>query len=190
LIQNPNASALTATVRYLRPFGQAPVVRSYTLPPASRTTIPVDAQGPELASTDVSAIITTTQPVDRSPQLPGRRRDRDALGPGGGRNRRAAIGRTYILIANTSAFAGTAMVTLYFEDGTSANTTYTLLPHSRTNVAVSGQFPVAAGRRFGSVVESPGTTPAQIVVERAMYTSPGGVPWAAGTNALATPFPP
>ena len=45
------------------PLGQAPIVRSYTLPPLSRTTIPVDAQGPELASTDVSAIITTTQPV-------------------------------------------------------------------------------------------------------------------------------
>jgi hypothetical protein len=69
------------------------------------------------------------------------------------------------------------------------NQTYTLLPRSRTNVPVSTQFPVAAGRRFGAIIESLGATPAQIVVERAMYTSPGGVTWAAGANALATPLP-
>ena len=97
---------------------------------------------------------------------------------------------TYILIANTSAFAGSARVTLFFEDGSSTNGTFALLPHSRTNVAVSSQFPAAAGRRFGSLVESLGATPAQLVVERAMYTSPGGVFWAAGTNALGTPGSP
>ncbi len=31
--------------------------------------------------------------------------------------------------------------------------------------------------------------PAQIVVERAMYSNSGGVHWAAGTNALATRLP-
>ena len=36
------------------------------------------------------------------------------------------------------------------------------------------------------LVESIGATPAQIVVERAMYSDAGGVRWAAGTNALAT----
>ena len=38
---------------------------------------------------------------------------------------------TYILIANTSATAGSARVTLYFEDGTSASRTFALLPRSR-----------------------------------------------------------
>ncbi len=78
---------------------------------------------------------------------------------------------------------------LHFEDGTSAERTYALRARSRTNVSVSVDFPAAAGRRFGAVVESLGATPAQIVVERAMYTSPGGVTWTAGTNALATPLP-
>jgi hypothetical protein len=41
-------------------------------------------------------------------------------------------------------------------------------------------------RRFASVIESSGTTPAQIVVERSMYSNANGVSWAAGTNALAT----
>jgi hypothetical protein len=96
---------------------------------------------------------------------------------------------TYILIANTSAFAGNARVRLYFEDGTAAERTLALPARSRTNVGVSVEFPASAGRLFGAVVESLGATPAQIVVERAMYTSPGGVTWAAGTNALATPVP-
>jgi hypothetical protein len=80
-------------------------------------------------------------------------------------------------------------VTLYFEDATTAVRVVDLLPRSRTNVAVSTMFPEAAQKRFGSIVESLGATPAHIVVERAMYTSPGGVTWAAGTNALATPLP-
>jgi hypothetical protein len=42
---------------------------------------------------------------------------------------------------------------------------------------------------LGAPVESLGATPAQVVVERAMYTSPGGLTWSAGTNALATPLP-
>ena len=38
--------------RYLRPFGLPPIVKTYTLPPNSRTTIFVDAEAAELASTD------------------------------------------------------------------------------------------------------------------------------------------
>jgi hypothetical protein len=96
---------------------------------------------------------------------------------------------TYVLIANTSAVAGSALVRLFFEDGTTAEQTFALPPRSRTNVSVSVEFPAAAGRRFGAIVESLGATPARIVVERAMYTSPGGATWAAGTNALASPLP-
>ncbi len=93
---------------------------------------------------------------------------------------------TYVLIANTSPAAGSAMVKLLFEDGTTATRTYALAAHSRTNVSVAVDFPSAAGRRFGAIVESLGATPAQIVVERAMYSSAGGVVWTAGSNALAT----
>jgi hypothetical protein len=45
------------------------------------------------------------------------------------------------------------------------------------------------GKRFGVTVESLGATPAQLVVERAMYSDAGGVTWAAGSNALATRLP-
>ena len=60
---------------------------------------------------------------------------------------------------------------------------------SRTNVWVNADFPQAMNRRFGATVRSVATgggVPAQIVVERAMYANAGGVPWAAGTNALGT----
>jgi hypothetical protein len=40
-----------------------------------------------------------------------------------------------------------------------------------------------------TIVESTGGTPAQIVVERAMYSNSAGVIWAAGSNSLATRLP-
>jgi len=99
----------------------------------------------------------------------------------------ARAAQTYVLIANTSAFAGRARVTLLFEDGSSLVKDYPLTPNSRTNVAVGPDFGAAVNnRRFGAVVESIGTTPAQIVVERAMYSGAAGPQWSAGTNALAT----
>ena len=97
---------------------------------------------------------------------------------------------TYVLIANTSAFAGTAQVTVLFEDGTAPITrTFPLAANSRSNVAPAADFPETVGKRFGVLVESIGATPAQIVVERAMYSDADGVNWAAGTNALATKLP-
>ena len=71
-----------------------------------------------------------------------------------------------------------------FEDGATVARTFTIGGSSRFNVNVGVEFPEAAGRRFGAVVES--TSPASIVVERATYWNAGGVAWAAGTNAMAT----
>ena len=91
-----------------------------------------------------------------------------------------------MLVANTSATAGQARVTIYFEDGTSAQSTINLLANSRTNVSIADTFPSSNGRRFGIIVDSLGGTPAQLVVERAMYSNAGGVTWSAGTAAVAT----
>lgn len=107
---------------------------------------------------------------------------------------------TYILVANQSSYPGRARVSLFFEDdGTVVTRTVALPPNSRTNVPVgvppsldpAGFGDVAQNRRFGAVVESVAASgqsaPAQIVVERAMYSNgPGAAFWAAGTNALAT----
>jgi hypothetical protein len=94
---------------------------------------------------------------------------------------------TCILVANTASVPADVKVTLIFEDGTTAEQMYPSIPRkSRFNVPVGGNFPEAAGRRFGAIVESVGAVPAQIVVERAMYWDAAGQRWAAGTNALAT----
>lgn len=100
---------------------------------------------------------------------------------GGSRNQ-----ETYVLIANTSTTEGLARVTLLFEDGSTTAREFALAPSSRFNVAVGAEFPAAAGRRFGTIVESIGATPAQIVVERALYGNENGVVWTLGSNALAT----
>jgi hypothetical protein len=61
LLQNPQTTATTATIRFLLPSG-APIVRTYDLPARSRTSILVNTV-PGLESTDVSAEITATQPI-------------------------------------------------------------------------------------------------------------------------------
>ena len=90
---------------------------------------------------------------------------------------------TYILIANTGTQEGSATVTLLVEGGDPIVTQIPLPPQSRTNVPVSGLFPAGANAKFGALIESNGVP---IVVERAMYTSAGGVTWTAGTAAIAT----
>jgi hypothetical protein len=98
--------------------------------------------------------------------------------------------QTYVLVANTSAFAATVRATAYFEDqGSPLVGTYTVPPNSRFNVDYTNT--IAQGRRFSVLVEGTGPTPGQepqLVVERAMYSNAGSAVWAAGTDALGTPI--
>ncbi len=211
LIANPKDTDAEVTVTYLLGDGTT-YTRPLTARANSRSNIWVDQEeipgvpGHPLADVAVSTTVASTNGVpiivERAMWWPGgpgpwheahnsagatETGTRWALAEGevGG----AGATETYILIANTSAFAGNATVTLLFEDGTSASRVYPLLPNSRTNVPVASDFPSAANRRFGAIVASTGATPAQIVVERAMYSNAGGVQWAAGTNGLATRLP-
>jgi hypothetical protein len=210
LIANPNGVPAEINATYLLPSGRT-LTKAYTIPPNSRFNIWVDEeQFPDgsgerlLADTAISTTIASTNGVpiivERTMWWPGTAATwqeahnspgatttgtKWALAEGevGG----AVQSETYILIANTSATAGAAKVTLLFEDGTApAERVVPLAANSRTNVAVAADFPEAAGKRFGAIVESVGDTPAQVVVERAMYSNAAGVVWAAGTNALAT----
>jgi hypothetical protein len=319
LLQNPGNAATTATVRFLRPAGQSPIERTYTIAPRARLTIPVDTVAPELANGDVSGVVTSTQPiiVERAMYLnrpgqpfaaghesagvtaaatewflaegatgsffdlfvlienPGTQTAAvhvDYLLPGGGilgknyavapesrytiyvdaeelpagsgqrplastavsmrvtstngtpiiversmwwpqpnwyeahnvpattrTSRSWAIAggyaggpngaETYVLIANTGAEAVSVSVGIAYEDDSPLDVVTVNLPgNSRTNVPVGATFPRAAGQRFAIVVSnSTGFPP--LVVERATYESPGGVTWAAGNAAVATPLP-
>jgi uncharacterized repeat protein (TIGR03803 family) len=323
LLQNPQTTAVTATIRYLRPFGLPPIDRTYTLPPTSRTTIVVDDQGPELTSTDLSAVITSTSPIvveramyysppeqifgaghesagvtapalewflaegatgaffdlfvliaNPSPTaatveveylqvgggsltktytVAGNSRftiwvDDEQLPAGSGTKPFAAtsvsmavrstnavpiiveramwwpgsdfssnywyeahtspgvtrtatrwamggaeIGGvdwadTYVLIANTTATNGRARVSLVSDDYLAGVSTVDVPAKSRVTVSLR-TIPGAIDGRYGVIVESLGPDTVPLVVERATYASPGGVTWAAGGNALASPLP-
>jgi hypothetical protein len=203
LIANPSTQATTARVTYLRPAG-APIVKEYQVAAQSRLTISVDGEDPLLADTPVSAIIESTSSVglvvERSMWWPGQGQWQEGHLAAGSTvaARRWALAaggvgsgvETYVLIANTSATAGTAtLTTLPVWPGTPFLTTTVPIPaNSRVSVPMS-QFPVLNqfdGTSFGTLVESDGP---DIVVERAMYTDFNGIVWAAGTAALGTPLP-
>jgi len=202
LIANPTASNAMVEARYLLPSGET-VAKTYLVGANSRFNIWVDHEHPSLADTPVSTTITSLNQVplivERSMWWPGgidtwqeahnspgatSTGTKWALAEGevGGVRRT----ETYVLVANTSGSEGAVKVTLMFEDSTTQERTFPLRPFSRFNVAVNAEFPQVGERRFGVLVESVGESPAQIVVERAMYSNAGGVVWAAGTNAIGT----
>jgi uncharacterized repeat protein (TIGR01451 family) len=203
LIGNPTNQNAVVEAKYQLIDGGI-ITKTYDVAANSRFNIMVDNEGGELANAAVSTTLTSTNNVpiivERTMWFPGptpaqwreahnsfaetQTGTRWAVAEGEQGGPRNA--ETYILIANTSEFAGQARVRLLFEDGTTAERIYQMSANSRTNAQIGVDFPEAAGKRFGAVIESLGGTPAQIVVERAMYTSPNGDTWTAGTNAVAT----
>jgi hypothetical protein len=184
LLQNPNASAVTATVRYLRPEG-APIEKTYTLLANSRTTIPVNSEAPELASTDVSAAITADQPifVERAMYLT---RDGQPFAAGhdsagvtaAGTSWFLAEGATgsffdmFILIANPSSTDADVEIRYLLQGGQVLTKQYAVAANSRRTIWVDGEeFPglgrVLANFSLSSTVTSLNSVP--IVVERTMW---------------------
>jgi hypothetical protein len=187
LLQNPQATAVTATVRYLRPFGQAPIDRTYTLPPASRTTIAVDDQASALASTDVSAVITATAPIvaERAmyvnrPGQPFAAGHESAGVTAPALDWFLAEGATgaffdlFVLVANPSSSPAAIEVEYLRSSGAPLTKTYVVPAQSRVTIWVddeelpagSGQKPFAEGGVSASVHVTNGVP---VIVERAMW---------------------
>ena len=205
LVANPSPQDANVEMQYLLANGQV-VTRTHPVAANSRFTLNVATEGPELASAAVSTIVTSTNsvpivveramwwPASGGPwyeahNSPGETTTGTRWAMAEGESGGPSGKQTYILIANTSAFAGSARVTLLFEDGTTAQRTYNLAANSRLTVSTQVDFPATADKRYGALIESLGATPAELVVERAMYSNADGVIWAAGTNALATKLP-
>jgi hypothetical protein len=200
LVGNPNMTQSDLKVTYLLPTG-APFEKTYHVGPQQRLTIYVQDEDPRLANTPVSVIVESTnnQPivVERAMWWPKDQWYESHVSAGatttgtrwaladGEVSADSSATETYILIANTSTTAGTATVTLLEEGGTPVPIIVDLPPSSRVNVPVSAHLPTAAGskRRFGALIETNGV---EIVVERAIYSSAGGITWSAGTAALGT----
>jgi hypothetical protein len=198
LLANPGTTAAQVQADYLLPDGMV-VPKEYEIAPQSRRTIWVDVQHPWLSNAAVSARLRSLNGVpflaERSMwwadgawfeahDSPGATstgtRWLVAEGEVGGPDRNAM----YVLLANTSAFAGQVRVTLLLEGGGTAARTFDLAANSRFNVDVATMFPAAAGRRFGTLVESLGADPAELVVEWSLYGSPGARLWELGASAL------
>jgi len=203
LVANPNTQAVSLRATYLLPSGER-IIKDYVVAAQSRFTIWVDQEDARLANTAVSTTLASTGLpiiVERAMWWPGPSAASwyEAHNTGGanatGTKWALAEGEsssveTYILIANTSGTVADVRVRLLFEGGGTAEGRFTVAPNSRFNVAVAGMFPAAVGRRYGAIVESLGTAPAQIVVERSMYANSGGAFWAAGANAIGTRLEP
>lgn len=203
LLENPNPSDAEVTILYLL-FDGTTVSKDYVVSANSRHTVWVDFEDPKLANTAVASSVSSTNGVgiiaERAMWFPGPTADTWneahnspgatatgtiwALAEGEVGGTRAS--ETYILISNTGPTLGTVRVTLYFEDGTSAERVFNVLANSRFNVNVLEDFPAAVNRRFATIVASEGPSPAPLVVERSVYTAVNGVPFVAATNALGT----
>jgi hypothetical protein len=201
LLANPSTTtAADVSVTYVTSVGGS-VTRTYSVAASSRRTISVEGEDPLLQNAAIAALVTSTNAVpilaERAIYWPAYpwyeghasagvtatgTRWALAEGEAGGPN----DAQTYVLIANTSTFAATVRFTVLLESGGTAQREYSIPASSRFNVNVGGDFSQAVNQRFGAIVESLGTTPAQIVVERSLYTNSGGITWSSGTNALAT----
>jgi hypothetical protein len=200
LLANPGSSDAMVTVNYLLPGGQI-LTRPYAVPALSRVTVWVNGEDPMLANTPVSMEVVSTNGVpivaERAMWWPGRnpgawRDATDSVGSTGtglkwafaeGEQGGAAGVQTYLLITNAASVPGTALIEVFFEDGTGASQTVPVPPRSRTTMNIGATFASSAGRRFSMTVESLGAT-AQLVVERSMFWSANGVGFAAGTASL------
>jgi len=187
LLLNPQDVAVTVTVRYLRPFSQPVVERTYVLPAASRTTIAVDGEGPELANTDVSAAVTATAPiiVERAMYLTRGGQPFAAGHASAGVTAPAlewilAEGATgpffdmFILIANPNPAPATIAVDYLMLGGGALSKTYTVAANSRQTIWVDEEeLPVGSGRKpladaaLSARVRSTNQVP--VVVERTMW---------------------
>jgi hypothetical protein len=183
LLQNPGDAAASATIRYLRPAPLAPIDRTYTLPPHSRTTLPVDQQAPELASTDVSASITSTQPilVERAmyrsvPGQPFAAGDDSAGVTSDSTTWFLAEGATgpffdlFVLLANPNLTDADVQIRYLLSDGTVLTKNYAVAAQSRRTIYVDGEtFPGLGQALVNAAVSCAITSTVPIVAERTMW---------------------
>jgi hypothetical protein len=208
LVVNPSSAQAALEVRYLLPDGESVSV-PHVAPGLSRTTIWVDRDHPRLADTaaaiEIRSVNDVPVVVERAQWWPGPTvatwEEAHASGglPAPGPRWATADGEvggdarteTFLLVANTSPWAGTVRVLIAFEDAARAPVSRRIpvAATSRLNVDVGYVFPEARNRRWSAVVESVGDPPLDLVVERATYSSVDTRFWAAGSAVPAVRLP-
>jgi hypothetical protein len=200
LMLNPGTTEAQVRVTYLLPTG-APVVQQHVVPAGSRSGIWVDVQAQLPAGTSFSTMVESTNGVpivaERAMWWPGPtsatwNEGHASAGVNETGTRWAIAGpgetaaQSYLLVQNTSTFAGSARVTLALDDGTTLSAVVALPALSRQTIGIDETaFPGLGTHTYGVIVESVGTTPAEIVVELSSYATSGTTRWAAGSNSAA-----
>jgi hypothetical protein len=202
LLMNPNSQPAKVRLTYMLEGGQT-VEKIHTVPANTRYNITVNGEDERLRNAAMSTRITSLNGVaivaERTMWWPGgsdtwyeghnsfgATATGTKWGLAEGEQGGADKNQTYVLVANTSNFTGKVRVTLLFEDLAEVSQELNLAPTSRTNIQFSGSFASISGRRFSTIIESIGDQKAEIVVERAMYSSLDGKLFSSGSNALGT----
>ncbi len=191
LLLNPNGSAVTAYVTYLRPAA-APMTLQYTINPNSRLTIDVNAV-PGLGGTDVSASISATGNIvaERAMYFTGSGPlFRAGMGAVGVKQTSTswyfAEGSTgffnmYLLLANPNGSPANVQATYFVQGGGTITRTYVVPPTSRMTVDVNSDPPLASVPISVSLLSTNGVG---IVAERTMLWGAG---WYEGHTAAGVP---
>jgi Tol biopolymer transport system component len=198
LLQNPQPTSVDVVVRYVRPLGLPFIEKTYTLPPASRTTIAVDGEAPELANTDVAAVITATAPivVERAMYLD---RPGEPFGAGHG-SAGVTVSATswffaegatgsyfdlFLLLLNPSEQTARVDVRYFTSTGDTYLKGYTVLPNSRKTIWVDDEDIPAFGHALANVavaMEVRSIDAVPLVVERTMWWPDGN--WQEAHNVV------
>ncbi len=197
LIQNPNPVTAVVQVTYLRPGGAAPVVKSYAVAPNSRFNIWVNDEGPQLAHTDVSAVIQSTNGVtlivERAMYLDSGGQRFGAGHESAGVTAPAvqwflAEGATgdffdlFVLLSNPSATAADVRADYLLPDGTTVTRQYTVPAASRFNVWVDREDPLLSDTAVSTLLTS--TNGVAFIAERAMWwPGPTAATWTEAHNS-------
>jgi Domain of unknown function (DUF4394)/Calx-beta domain/Bacterial Ig domain len=198
LLANPLETDAQVTATYLLQGG-APVTKTYTVPARGRTTINIEGEDPTLSNAAVATRLESTGPIvaERAQYWPYGPFDwyeaHNSFGVialdrywGLAEGRVGGDGNyeTYILLANPGTEAAEVEITFLRTTGQPVVKAFTVPPASRLNISTGagGPIPELQNEEFSVVIAS--TEP--IAVERAMYSSVGGITWSAGTNATGT----
>jgi methionine-rich copper-binding protein CopC len=197
LFENPGGTAANISVRYLREGG-APITKTRTLPPHSRTTVFVNDEDPALAVASLGMVVTSDLPIlaERAMYLNAG----NTFGGGSASSGTSALSpqwyfgegatgpffHAFLSMMNPGATPATATVTYHMSDGSTASKTYDVPAAGRRTVYFNDEgatdatlAPLANGPVWFTV-----TATQPIAAERAMWWSTW--PWYEGHAATGS----
>jgi hypothetical protein len=95
--------------------------------------------------------------------------------------------QTYILVGNTTSTPSTVRVTYLRVGGSTVVKSYEVAANSRFTIDVNSTAPELQNEDFGALLEVTEGSP--VIVERSLYSTANGVPFAAGTSTQAVRLP-